>query len=394
MTVEYDPFDPETRRNPHPVYARLRQEAPVASCPAHGFYVVSRDEDIRRMLRDTRTWSSRFGPGLARAPENSGALVGVDPPEHDFQRALIGAVFGPRALAGYEVEIQDLAASLLDELIPNGAADLIPTYAERIPLVVICRLLGFDDAPLDTFRRYTHVATLGVMGEADPELLLPLAQAVRAYFQAEIDRRTQAIATGTDPPDDLITRLLVTEVDGRRLTEDVLLGFMSFLLIGGSGTTTMLIGNVVHHLITHRELWERVRADRSLVEAAIEESLRFDAPVHGLFRTPRTAVELHGVTIPEDTKTLVLYASANRDPAVWDDPDEFRLDRDRRKLSHHLAFGYGTHICLGMHLARMEARIALNALLDRMPDLRLAGEPADTEPAVLKGFDHLPVVWT
>jgi cytochrome P450 len=375
------------------VYARLRDEAPVQGCPAHNFFVVSRDEDIRRMLRDTTTWSSRFGPGLGFAPENSGALVGVDPPEHDFQRALIGAVFGPRAIAGYEQEIERLAASLLDEMMPAGAVDLIPAYAERIPLVVICRLLGFEDAPLDTFRRYTHVATLGVMGEADLEVLMPLAATVRAYFQAEIDRRTSIISAGGDPPDDLITRLLVTEVDGRKLSEEVLLGFMSFLLIGGSGTTTMLIGNVVHHLLTHRDLWEQVRADRSLVEVAVEESLRYDAPVHGLFRTPKTDVELHGVTIPKDTKTLVLYASANRDPAVWDDPDEFRLDRDRRKLTHHLAFGYGTHICLGMHLSRMETRIALNALLDRMPDMRLDGEPVDTEPSVLKGFDHLPVAW-
>ena len=164
MTVQYDPFDPETRQDPHPVYARLRAEAPVQGCPAHGFFVVSRDEDIRRMLRDTTTWSSRFGPGLGFAPENSGALVGVDPPEHDFQRALIGAVFGPRAIAGYEEEIRQLAVHLLEELAPLGSADLIPTYAERIPLVVICRLLGFEDAPLDTFRRYTHVATLGVMG--------------------------------------------------------------------------------------------------------------------------------------------------------------------------------------------------------------------------------------
>jgi cytochrome P450 len=187
--------------------------------------------------------------------------------------------------------------------------------------------------------------------------------------------------------------LIVTEIDGRRLNDEVMLGFMSFLLIGGSGTTTMLIGNVVHHLITHRELWEQVRADRSLVEIAVEESLRYDAPVHGLFRTPRTDVELHGVTIPQDTKTMVLYASANRDPAVWEHPDEFRLDRDRKTLARHLAFGYGTHICLGAHLSRMETRIALNALLDRLPDLRLDGDPVETEPAVLKGYDHLPVAW-
>ncbi len=394
MTVEYDPFDPETRRDPHPVYARLRAEAPVAACPAHGFFVVSRDEDIRRMLRDVATWSSRFGPGLGKAPENAGALVGVDPPEHDFQRSLIGAVFGPRAIAGYEDEIRALASSLLDELEPLGSVDLIPTFAERIPLVVICQLLGFTDAPLDTFRRFTHVATLGVMGEADPAVLVPLATTVRAYFQAEIDRRRAIVADGGTPPDDLTTRLIVTEIDGRRLTDDVLQGFMSFLLIGGSGTTTMLIGNVVHHLITNRDQWEQVRADRSLVELAIEESLRYDAPVHGLFRTPTSDVELHGVTIPADTKTLVLYASANRDPAAWDDPDEFRLDRDKRKLSHHLAFGYGTHICLGAALARLESRIALNALLDRMPNLRLDGEPVDTEPSVLKGYDKLPVAWT
>ena len=182
-------------------------------------------------------------------------------------------------------------------------------------------------------------------------------------------------------------------MDGRRLDEDVLLGFMSFLLIGGSGTTTMLIGNVVYELLQRPQLWNRLREDRTLVPVAIEESLRYDAPVHGLFRTPTSDVDLHGVTIPADTKTMVLYASANRDPRVWDDPDEFRLDRDPRQLQRHLAFGYGTHICLGAHLSRMEARIGLDALLDRFPDLRIAGDPVDTEPSVLKGFDHLPVAW-
>lgn len=390
----YDPFDPETRRNPHPVYARLRQHEPVAACPAHDFFVVSRDADIRALLRDTDTWSSRFGPGLPFAPENSGALVGVDPPEHDFQRSLIGSVFGPRSIAGYEDEIARLVDEILDELEPLGSADLIPTFAERIPLVVICRLLGFDDPPLDTFRRYTHVATLGVMGEADPAELMPLQRAVMAYFSAEIARRTELIAAGDDPPDDLTTQLIVTEVEGRRLDEPVLLGFMSFLLIGGSGTTTMLIGNVVNELLTRPGLWDRVRADRDLVPIAVEESLRFDAPVHGLFRTPRHDVELHGTTVPADTKTMMLFASANRDVEVWDDPDEFRLDRDSRQLHRHLAFGYGTHICLGSHLSRLETRLGLNGLLDRFPDLRLDGDPVDTEPSVLKGFDSLPVSWS
>lgn len=393
MTVEYDPFDAATRADPHPTYARLRAEAPVAACPAHDFFVVSRDADIRAMLRDVGTWSSRFGPGLPKAPPNTGALVGVDPPEHTFQRSVIGAVFGPRSIAGYEEQIADLTADLLDELAPAGRADLIPAVAERVPLVVICRLLGFEDPPLDTFRRYVHVATLGVMGEADPDVLVPLQLQVLGYFQAEIDRRRAVVEAGGEPPDDLTSRLITAEEGGRSLDDPVILGFLSFLLIGGSGTTTMLIGNLVHHLLSHRELWEAVREDRSLIEVAIEESLRYDAPVHGLFRTPHHDVELHGVTIPADTKTMVLYASANRDPDVWDDPDAFRLDRDPKTLRRHLAFGYGTHICLGAHLSRLETRIVLGGLLDRMPGLRLDGEPVETEPAVLKGYDSLPVAW-
>ncbi len=389
----YDPFDSETKKNPHPTYARLREEEPVSACPAHAFHVVSRDEDIRAMLRDVDTWSSKFGPGLPFAEPNSGALVGVDPPEHTFQRKLIGAVFGPRSIAGYEDQIAALVEDILDELEPKGGADLIPTFAERIPLVVICRLLGFDDAPLETFRRYVHVATLGVLGEADPIELEPLYADTMAYFRSEIARRAQLIAEGATPPDDLTTQLMITEIDGRTLDENVLLGFMSFLLIGGSGTTTMLIGNVVYELLQRPGMWDQLRADRSLVPVAIEESLRYDAPVHGLFRTPNHDVELHGHTIARDTKTMVLYASANRDPRVWDDPDEFRLDRDQRQLQRHLAFGYGTHICLGAHLSRMETRLGLNGLLNRFPTLRIDGDPVDTEPSVLKGFDHLPVAW-
>jgi len=171
------------------------------------------------------------------------------------------------------------------------------------------------------------------------------------------------------------------------------MGFCQFLLVAGSATTTLLIGNVVHRLLVHPDQLELVLADRTLVEAAIEESLRIDAPVHGLFRTNDEPVCLRGVDIEPDSKVLALFGSANLDPDAWDDPDRFDVTRDLTNLRKHAAFGVGIHYCLGAPLARMEAQLALAAVLDRLPGLRLAGQAVGVKAGVLKGFESLPVAW-
>jgi cytochrome P450 len=188
--------------------------------------------------------------------------------------------------------------------------------------------------------------------------------------------------------------LLTVERDGQRLTHQQVVGFCQFLLVAGSATTTLLIGNVLHRLMEHPDQMARVLADRSLVPAAVEESLRFDAPVHGLFRTNNHPVTLHDVEIPVDSKVCMLFASANRDPSAWEEPDRFDVTRDLKDLrKRHAAFGVGIHYCLGAPLARLEAVAAVEAVLDRLANLRPAGEPTQVRASVLNGFETLPVRW-
>jgi cytochrome P450 len=213
-----------------------------------------------------------------------------------------------------------------------------------------------------------------------------------AYFDAHVRRRSEQLASG-DVPDDLLTRLLTVERDGQHLSHADVMGFCQFLLVAGSATTTLLIGNVIHRLLLDPDQLALVDADRTLVEAAIEESLRIDAPVHGLFRTNDEAVCLRGVDIEPDSKVLALFGSANLDPDAWDEPDRFDVTRDLANLRKHYAFGVGIHYCLGAPLARLEAQLALSAVLDRLPGLRLAGEPTGVKADVLKGFETLPVTW-
>ena len=190
------------------------------------------------------------------------------------------------------------------------------------------------------------------------------------------------------PPDDLITRMVVAESSGQRLTDEAILGLVSQLLVGGNETTTSLITNVVWRLLEVRSLWERVAADPSLVDRAVEESLRFDPPVLALFRTTTRDAEVRGAAIPRGAKVMLHYAAGNRDPEAFEDPDRFSLDRPARR---HLSFAIGVHVCIGAEMARLEARTALRALIARFPDLSLIDRGERIKPFFLWGRRRLPV---
>ncbi len=214
-----------------------------------------------------------------------------------------------------------------------------------------------------------------------------------AYFLQNIGHRRTMIADGDELPDDTLTALITADLDGRVLTDAEILGFMMFLFIAGSQTTTLLIGNLVFRLLQHPDQMELIRNDRTLIPTAVEESLRYDAPVHGLFRTNTEDTELHGVTIPANTKVMCSFFSANMDPLAWDDPERFDVTRDLDTVKKHYAFGKGIHYCMGAPLSRIEAAVALELILDRLPNLRLTGEPTEISAHVLHGVDTLPVAW-
>lgn len=394
MSDDFDIKDPGFQENPHPAYGALRKGCPVHHSEKYDFFSVSRHADVKEILRNTKLWSSKFGPGTAYAdPEAPNALVNVDPPEHDFQLKLVNKAFTRQSIAALEPDIAEYIRGLLAEIKPRGECDLMRDFAMLIPLFVIARMLGVNHEDALLFRGWVEVLTLGVFQDGDPDKQAKAGADLAAYFSKEIDKRRAAIEAGETLDDDLITRLLTAEVDGKRLDEARVMGFISFLLIAGSGTTTMVICNTIDELLSRPDQMAKVLADPDLIPAAAEESMRFNSPVHGLFRTNNEALTMHGVDIPKDSKVLCLFASANLDETEFTDPEAFDVERDASELRKQLAFGWGTHICVGAPLARMEARIALTEVLTGLPNLRRNGPAVQTEPNVLYGCDHLPVAW-
>jgi cytochrome P450 len=393
--VGYDPFSPEVLANPAPAHARLR-----ASCPVHhftdfdpDFYTLSRYDDVLDGLRDLDTWSSKYSQS-PRYQVQGGMLD--DPPGHTMFRRMTLRTFTPRAIERMEPSIHELADELLEGMAAGGATrgDLHDGFACPLPVVIIARMLGVAEDDLWTFKGWSD-AQVAMMGRGDPEAQLQARAEMDAYFLAELARRRELLAAGEPLSDDLVSGLATAALEAPRpIEEQELLGVLNQLLVGGNETTTSLITNAVLRLLEDRRRWDALCADPGLAELIVEESLRFDAPVLGLFRTTTREVERHGVVIPEEAKVMLLYASANRDADAFEDPDEFRLDRELNDLKRrHLAFGAGIHFCLGAPLSRLEGRIALQHLAARFPDLHLDGRPERIEPFLLYGQRKLPVRW-
>ncbi len=288
-------------------------------------------------------------------------------------------------------------------MLERREGDFHELYACPLPTIVIARLLGIPPGDLARFKQMSGDLT-ATYNSSDPRASATPRAAFDEYFRAVVEARRELLAAagvaqpgpehvGSVLPDDLVSRLVVAEVDGRRLTNHELQWMLLLLLLGGNETSTALLTNVVWRLLEAPQRWEAVKADPGLVDVAVEESLRFDPPVLGLFRTPTRDVTLHDVTIPEKAKVMVCFASANHDESVFDEPEEFRLDRATDDVKRHLSFGFGAHFCPGAALARLEARITLRLLVERLPGLRLAGAPERIVPFNLWGRSTLPVAW-
>ncbi len=377
----YSPFDPAVLADPSTCYGYLLGEAPVHRCDAFDppFYVLSQYADVAAALRDIDTFSSEFGQGPRFTPP-AGMLS--DPPQHTFFRGLVQQAFTPRAVDALTGRITDLADELLEARAALAAFDLHEDYAFPLPVAVIAEMLGIPADDMQLFKRWSD-ASVAAMGAARPEAYAAEIGAMADYLLSKI---RQARRPGAAPS--LITRLVRAEQQGRRLDDDEVLQVVTQLLVGGNETTTSLITNAAWRLLSEPSLWQRLVADRALVPAAIEESLRYDPPVLGLYRSTTRAVRLHGVEIPARSKVMLHYAAANRDPAVFEAPERFSLDRSRKR---HLAFGLGVHFCLGAQLARLEAGVALARLLEHFPRLTLIDAGERIAPFFLWGRKRLPV---
>ncbi|MEM9033687.1 MAG: cytochrome P450 [Actinomycetota bacterium] len=391
--VDYDPLAPEVMASPTDAYRELQQRCPVHLVggfePPH--YVVSRHADVDRILRDPGTWSSAkgHGPGIS----SNSTLAYCDDPRHGQQRRLVSRAFTPRSVTAMEPRIEEIANELVDGFVADGECDLHERFATPLPIIVIAEMLGVPADRRADFKQWSDDSVLR-LASGDPTTYPESAREFHEFFTAQISDRQAQLAAGLTPPDDLVTRLVLAEDGGARLTPAETLSMIGQLLTAGNETTTSLLVNLVLRLCERPELLEQLRADPSLCEVAVEESLRFDSPVLGLWRTPNDDQEVRGVSIPADHKTQVLFSAANRDPEVWEDPDEFRLDRPLEQVRGHLAFGAGAHFCLGAALARTEGRIGLRALVERLPGLRLTGTPERIPPFFLWGYRTMPVAWS
>jgi cytochrome P450 len=395
--VPYDPFDEAVLANPFPSYAALRDRCPVhhfADFGDSGFFSVSRYEDVVSLSKDVDRWSAEWGQGPIYVREGG---LRSDPPEHTIYRQLINRAFTPRRAAELEPFVRVTAQQLIDGCSSRRSVDLVDALAAPLPLLVIAHLLGVPAERVQEFKAWSDEFMEG-QNNADPAVQGEARAKIDAFFTEELNLRRDLLEGHAGDPldvlgDDILTSLLLAESDsGRRFTNEQLLPLLLLLLVGGNETTTSLIGNLVRRLL-EEGLWETVAANESSWDAAIEESLRYDPPVLGLFRTARGNQQLHDVDVPDGAKVQGLCAAANRDPGVWSDPETFRLDRSTAEARKHLSFGAGIWFCPGAALARLEARIVLELLSKQWVGLRIDGPPVRTGSFMMWGLAALPLAW-
>jgi cytochrome P450 len=369
-----DLFSPEMRRDPYPAYARLRAASPVLHEPHTGAWMVFDYAGVRQALSDHERFSSSM---FTAGRSNPAWMIFLDPPRQAKLRGLIGRTFTPSAIAALEPRIRALSHELLDKVSGCGEMDFVAEYSTPLPMIVIAEMIGVPAAEWPRFRQWSdailklsHTLSAGAVAEAAAAAYFATHAEMAAYLAALIEERRRSAK------DDLLSRLVQAEVDGERLTEAEILGFVELLIVAGQETTSNLIANAVLCFIENPGQLARLGASPEAMPKAIEEVLRYRSPVQWVFRATKCDVTMHGQTIPAGTLVLPMIGSANRDPQVFADPDIFDIGREPNP---HVAFGHGIHFCLGAPLARLEASIALPDLLPRLGDFELAGD-APWEP--------------
>ncbi|HZJ27375.1 MAG TPA: cytochrome P450 [Acidimicrobiia bacterium] len=383
--VVFDPYSYDVHEDPYPTYRRLRDEAPAYLDAERGFWALSRDADVRSALGDPTTFSSRGGITLERRSEDlEPMLIELDPPRHTQLRSLVSRAFTPKRVADLETPIRELSRRLIAGFADRGTLDVITDFSATLPMAVISAMLGVPDDDQDELRAWSdsmlhrepdddRITQAGIQGATE----------LYAYFERLIARR------GQDPGDDLVSALVAAAEGDMALTHSEILGFCFLLIIAGNETTTKLLGNAIHWLGAFPDERAKLLAQPGLIPAGVEEVLRFDTSTQGLARLLTRDVTMHGVTLPEGSKGMLLFASANRDDRRWRDPDVLDVDRNP---AGHLAFGHGIHHCLGAALARLEARVALEELLPVLGEYEVQTTECErVHSGNVRGFTRLPV---
>jgi cytochrome P450 len=385
-TLVLDPSDPDVVRDPHALFRRLRDEAPLYVNTEKAFYALSRYEDVERALVDRDTFLSGHGVtlGLLKAGITlpPGTVLMEDPPTHTIHRRLLSRMFTQRQLAQVEDRTRHFCTELLDPLVGSGGFDFVQDLGKHVPTRVISMLIGIPDKDRDEVR--DHLTRSEGDGGPDEELFSG------EMFAEYIDWRVN------HPSDDIMTQLLFVEFEDetgetRRLTRTELLAYVNIVAMAGNHTTRLLISWMGKLLADHPDQRRRLVEDPSLIPNAVEESMRFEGPTGTAARYVARDVELHGQVVPEGSHMALLTLSANRDDRRFEDPDRFDVGRE---IAQHLTLGFGAHYCLGQALARQEARIVLEEVLKRFPEWTVdeAGCEFQKGDIELRGWERLPVV--
>ena len=379
----------EEAHNPFPWYEEMRRVSPVHVDPHSGVLSVFGYDHVQRVLSDYEAFSSERGPRDGSASSALGtSLISSDPPRHRQLRNLVTQAFTPRAIARLAPRITTIISELLDLVAGAGRMDFIADLADPLPVIVIAEMLGIPTAERVRFKRWSDAIVSTSAVPAAGQLSFMDAQREMAFYFSRLlaDRRA-------DPRDDLISHLIAAEIDGQRLTEIELIGFCVLLLVAGNETTTNLLGNAILCFDEHPDVYERLRAQPDLIPSAIEEVLRYRSPVQSMFRSATGETNLDGVVTRPGQPVVAWIGSANRDEAQFPNADVFDIERAPNR---HLAFGHGIHFCLGAPLARLEARLALEAITTRFRTIRRIPDAPIRwmESSIVYGVKTLPVTFT
>ena len=399
--ADFSPIDPLVQADPYPWYAELRRGPAATYLPHDDLWVVSRFEDVRQVARQAESFSSKalhtlaVGALSARTCPRpdireldtrlSRSLIASDPPDHTRLRRLVSRPFTPRSISTLRDQVRSICEDVVDDLLEagtRGEADLVAQVAFPLPVRVIAAALGIPGERRDDFKRWSNALVGRLDGQSMTESAMVDIAEMTAYFAEVVRERT------AEPGDDLISWIITGAAESNdALTARDLVSFSTLLLVAGNETTTNLLGNAYDALFRHPAQHERVRRHADLGRV-VEEVLRYDAPVQGILRLTNHEVRIGDVGIPRDAAVMILFGSANRDETRWVDGDVFDVDREPQD---HVGFGSGVHFCLGAHLARLEATIAIDVLRSRVAVIEPQGNATRLRSCILRGFTAMPV---
>ncbi|MFM8303171.1 MAG: cytochrome P450 [Actinomycetota bacterium] len=368
-------------------WAWMREHAPVYRDEVNEVWAITRYDDVLMIERDPATFSSH------RAPRPHGdhlpMIISMDGREHTMRRRLVSRGFTPRRVRDHETTVRRICTEIIDRVAPQGECDFVWDIAAPLPLLLIADMLGFPPESYDDLLHWSDDLIRGTTIN-DPDAAMAAAMAAIAFREFQLgviaDRRAKP------PQDDLVSILCHAEIDGEHLDDESIIQESLLILIGGDETSRHVMTDGMLALLDHPDQMEILRDDPASLEVGVEELLRWVTPIKNMSRTVTRDVELRGQTLREGDQLILMYPAANRDPAVFAEPDRFDV---RRNPNPHLAFGFGPHFCMGASLARMELRVMFGELLRRLPDLRLAGEPMPRRASnFISGPEAMPVAFT